>query len=287
MLAIYKKELKSYFTSMIGYIFIAFFLVIVGIYFTVYNLSYGYASFEHVLSSVSFLFVILVPIITMRVMAEEKKQKTDQLLFTSPLSIEKIICGKYLALITIFVMAMAITLFYPLILTQFGTIDLRMSYAAIFGFTLLGIAYLALGLFISTLTENQVVSAVVCFIIMLLATLMSGIASMLPADDKSAWVIFAVLFLIICLITYMMMSSKIVSIGLGIVGEVALAILYIVKPSIYDGLVAKVFNWFSVSARYDNFSLGIVDLSSIIYYISMIFVFLFLTVQAIKKRRWS
>lgn len=287
MLAIYKKELKSYFTSMVGYIFIAFFLVVIGIYFVVYNLTNGYSNFEYVLSSISFLFVVLIPILTMRLMAEENKQKTDQLLFTSPLSPEKIIMGKYLAVLTVFSMAMVITLIYPLVLTKYGTVDVKLAYAGILGFTLLGAAYLALGLFISTLTENQVVSAVVCFIVVLLTYLMTGIAGLLPSDNRSAWVIFAVLFLCICLIIYFMMHNLTLTMGIGIIGEGALALLYIVKPSFYDGSVVKFFNWFSVIDRYDNFSLGILDLTSIIYYISMIVLFLVLTIQAIKKRRWS
>ncbi|BCN29816.1 ABC transporter permease subunit [Anaeromicropila herbilytica] len=287
MLAIYKKELKSYFTSMVGYVFISLFLVVIGIYFYVYNLSNGYANFEYVLSSISFLFIVLIPILTMRLMAEEKRQKTDQLLFTSPLSEEKIIIGKYLAVLTVFVIAMVITLIYPIILTKYGTVDLKLAYAGILGFTMLGGAYLSIGLFISTLTENQVVAAVVCFIVVLLTYLMTGIAGMLPSDNCSAWIIFSVLFFIVCLVTYFMMHNITLSIGLGIIGECALAVVYFVKPSFFDGSVVKFFKWFSVIDRYDNFSLGILDLTSIIYYITLIILFLVLTVQAIKKRRWS
>ncbi|MDF2950626.1 MAG: putative rane protein, partial [Anaerocolumna sp.] len=115
MLAIYKKELKSYFTSMTGYVFIAFFLIIIGIFFVIYNLLNQLANFEYVLSDVSFIFVILVPILTMRLMAEEKKQKTDQLLLTSPVPVSHIILGKFLAVITVYFISIAIISFYPLI----------------------------------------------------------------------------------------------------------------------------------------------------------------------------
>lgn len=287
MLAIYKKELKSYFTSMIGYIFIAFFLVIIGLYFVVYNLNGGLANFEYVLSSVSFLYVILVPILTMRLMAEENRQKTDQLLFTSPLSPEKIILGKFLAVVTVFCIAMAVTLYYPLILSKYGEVDLKLAYAGILGFTLLGVAYLSLGLFISTLTESQVVSAVVCFIVVLISYLMTGIAGLIPSDNKSAWIVFGVLFLVVCIVSYLMMHNFMLSIVLGTVGEVALAMVYFIKPSFFDGSVVKFFNWFSVVDRFNNFTLGILDLSSIVYYLSMAFLFVFLTVEAVKKRRWS
>src|SRR5690606_29702237 len=129
--------LKSYFTSMTGYVFIAFFLVIIGIYYVIYNMIQLYANFEYVLSGVSFIFILLVPILTMRLMAEEKKQKTDQLLFTSPLPVGKIIAGKFFAVLTIFLVVMAIICLYPLILLQFGTLSLKVAYGSILGFCLL------------------------------------------------------------------------------------------------------------------------------------------------------
>lgn len=287
MLAIYKKELKSYFTSMTGYVFIAFFLLIIGLYFMVYNLINKIANFEYVLSGVSFIFVLLVPILTMRLMAEEKKQKTDQLIFTSPLPIGKIIIGKYLAVFTIFLVVMGIVCLYPLILLQFGAVPLKVAYSSILGFSLLGAAYIAIGLFISALTDSQVVAAVVSFIVILVTALMDSLVNMLPADNRSAWIIFAAILLILCWVTYVMMHNITVSISLGIITEAILTALFILKPTIFDGLLVKVFGWFSVIARFNNFTLGVLDLSSVIYYISIVFLFLFLTVQAIKKSRWS
>ena len=102
MTAIYKRELRSYLTSMIGYIFIFFILLLTGIYFSAYQLSAAYPKFEYTLSALTFVFLISVPILTMRILAEERKQKTDQLLLTSPVSVEKIVMGKYLALVTVF-----------------------------------------------------------------------------------------------------------------------------------------------------------------------------------------
>lgn len=287
MLAIYKKELKSYFTSMIGYVFIAFFLVIIGVYFVAYNIINQYANFEYVLSSVSFVFVLLVPVLTMRIMAEERKQKTDQLLFTSPLSVSKIVVGKYLAVFTIFLIVMGIICLYPLILMQFGAVALKVAYGSIMGFAFLGAAYIALGLFISAMTESQVVAAVVSFIVILLTALMDGIVGLIPTDNKSAWVIFSGIFLLICWITYMSMHNMTISLSLAVVGEIALTVIYVIKPTLFDGLVSKVFGWFSVIGRFDNYTQGILDLSSVVYYISITFLFLFLTVQAIKKSRWN
>ncbi len=287
MLAIFKKELKSYFTSMTGYVFVAFFLVIVGIYYAVYNLMNMVANFEYVLSGISFIFVLLVPILTMRLMAEDKKQKTDQLLFTSPLSISKIISGKYFAVLSVFLIAMVIVCLYPLILLQFGSLSLKVAYGSILGFTLLGAAYISIGLFVSSLTESQLVAAVVSFVVILVTVLMDSLVSFLPTDNRTCYLIFLVAILLICWLLYSMMHNYVVSLTIGVFGEAALAVTYFVKPALFDGLLTKVLGWFSVMARFDNFTTGILDLSSVVYYLSVVFIFLFLTVQVIKKHRWN
>ncbi|SHM23707.1 ABC-2 type transport system permease protein [Anaerosporobacter mobilis DSM 15930] len=286
MLAIFKKELRSYFTSMIGYLFIGFFLAIVGVYFMAYNLQGGYANFEYVLNSMVFVFVILVPILTMRLLAEEKKQKTDQLLFTSPLSVSKIVVGKYLAVFAVFVSAMVITMFYPFILSKYGTVSFKLAYTGILGFVLVGAAYLAIGLFLSALFESQAIAAVVTFVVLLITFIMQGIVGLLPTSNKAAWLIFSVIALLIAVVIYFMINNVTVAISLGVVLEAACAIIYFAKPSLYDGLVVKVFDWFSVVDRFDNFMNGILDLSGIVYYISITVIFIFLTIQSLNKRRW-
>lgn len=286
MLAIYKRELKSYFTSMIGYIFIAFFLVIIGIYYVIYNLVYGYGNFEIVLSSVSFLYVVLVPILTMRIMAEEKRQKTDQLLLTSPIPPYQIILGKYLAVITVFTAAIGITCFYPLILLQFGNASLNTAYTSLLGFFLLGASFIAIGVFISSLTENQIVAAVISFIVILLTTIIDGIVGIFPSDNKSTWIILSVIFLFLCYLTYVVIHNIFFSLILGIIGEVLITGIYFLKPSFFDGLIVKIFDWFSIVGRFESFYMAIIKLSDLVYYISIIFLFLFLTVQSIKKSRW-
>lgn len=286
MLAIYKKELRSYFTSMIGYLFIGFFLAIVGVYFMAYNLQGGYSNFEYVLNSMVFVFVILVPILTMRLLAEEKRQRTDQLLFTSPLSVNKIVLGKYLAVLTVFISAMGITMFYPLILSQYGTVSFKLAYAGILGFVLVGAAYIAIGLFLSALFESQAIAAVVTFVVLLITFLMQGIVNLLPTSNKAAWIIFSIIALIVAVVVYFMVHNSTVTISLLVLLEAACAIVYFVKPSLYDGLTLKVFDWFSVIDRFDNFMNGILDLTGIVYYISIVFIFIFLTIQSLNKRRW-
>jgi len=287
MLAIYKKELRSYFTSMIGYVFIAFFLVIIGIYFFIQNLYSMYANFEYTMSSVTFIFVLLVPLLTMRLMAEENKQKTDQLLYTSPLTAASIVMGKFFAVFTVFIMVMGITCLYPLIMMLYGSVPLVSAYASILGFALLGAAYLSMGLFISSLTDSQVVAAVISFIVFLFTVLMEGIAGIFPTDNKSAFVIFTVLLLVVCLILYRMMRNLTIAVGVGIIGEIGLTVVYLLKPTLFDGSVVKVFEWISVISRYNSFYYGIFDISGVIYYLSITFLFAFLTTQVIKKKRWS
>ena len=138
MTAIFKRELKSYLTSMVGYLFIFFVLVLTGIYFSAYQLSGGYSKFETTLSALTFVFLIGVPILSMRVLAEERKQKTDQLLLTAPVSVWDIVFGKYLALVAVFAIPVVIMCVYPLIMSKFGTISYASAYTGILGFFLSG-----------------------------------------------------------------------------------------------------------------------------------------------------
>ncbi len=287
MLAIYKKELRAYFTSMIGYVFIAFFLFVIGIYFYLQNLYSLYANFEYTLSAVTFIFVLLVPIITMRLMAEENRQKTDQLLYTSPLSAGSIVAGKFLAVFTVFAAVMAVTCFYPLILKQYGNVPMAPAYGSIYGFVILGATYLAIGLFVSSMTESQVVAAVVAFFVFLITLIMDFVAPIIPADNRTSFIICMVAVLVLCVILYLMMHNLTLTVGIGSIAGGVLIVLYLTKPILFDGLVTRVLEWISVLARYDSFYYGILDFADTIYYLSIVFLFLFLTTQVIKKKRWS
>lgn len=286
MLAIYKKELKSYFTSMIGYVFMAFFLVVIGIYFVILNMLNGYANFEYVLDSITFLFVILIPILTMRIITEEKKMKTDQLLFTSPVSVERIIIGKYMATATMFLFVIIPVLFYPLILKQFGEISLATAYSSLIGFFFLGSAYLAIGIFLSSLTESQAIAAVLTFVVILFTNLLPGIIQILPSDPKSNWLMLSVLLIAVCILIYLIIHNEIVSITIALVVGAIFTLVYFKKQVFYQGLIGKILGSFAVSDQYSDFVMGIFDFSSIIYYLSIIIVFIFLAIQNIKKSRW-
>lgn len=288
MLAIYKKELRQYFNSMIGFVFLAFFLVIIGIYTWAYNLSGGIGNFEETLGSVSFLFVLLIPILTMRIIAEENHQKTNQLLYTAPVSVTKIIVGKFFAVLTLFAAGTLVMSLYPLILNMYGSdVRLSLAYSSIIGFFLLGTASIAIGMFISSLTESQVIAAVGSFITLLLMYLLSNMTSLIPTDALTQCVIIAIIWLVIIVLTYNVMHNPTMSTILGIVGEAVIWILYFVKSSLYEGLLTNILNVLAISTRYDDFSLGILNYDTIVYYISFAFVFVFLTIQTIKKKRFN
>lgn len=287
MLAIYKKELKSYLTSMQGYVFMAFIMLVLGIYFTAYNLNYASPDFGTTLNSVTFVFLIITPILTMRILAEEKRNKTDQLLFTSPVPIWKIVFGKYLGMVTIYLIPVVITLFYPLILAKYGTVSYPMTLTAIVGFFFLGCANIAVGLFLSSITESQVIAAVLTFVVLFCSFVMNGIESFFSQTAMASMLAFAVLAVLIAMVVYQMTKDNILTGITGVVLLGAVVIIYIVKSSLYEGAIQKLLDLLAIANHFDNFVGGILNFSGIVYMLSVICIFIFLTVQSIQKRRWS
>jgi len=287
MSAIYKKELKSYFTNMTGYVFIAFFLLVTGISCALNNFLSRYPNFEYSLNFVSSTFIFLIPILTMRSFAEEKHSRTDQLLYSLPLSVSQVVMGKYLAMLTILAIPTGIMCLYPLILSAFGTVYFFTTYGAILGFFLLGAALIALGMFMSSLTESQIIAAVVSMVIFLLCSLMSGLAGMIPSTALASFFAFTALILAFAGVIYLMTKNSTVAYIVAIVLEAAIFVLYLIKSSLFTGAFNRILNWLSLFDRFSIFTNGIFDLTAIIYYLSVCFIFVFLTVQSVEKRRWS
>ena len=287
MFAIYKKELKNYFINMTGYIFIGFMLAVTGIFTTLINLISTYPSFENVLSNITIVFLLIIPILTMRSVAEERHSKTDQLLYSLPVSVTQIVLAKYLAMFTVFLIPVGIIGLYPLILSIFGTVYLGTAYGALLGFTLLGGALIAVGMFMSSLTESQVIAAVTSFGVIFAMYLMSAIASLIPAGAMASLVAFAVVVLIFAGVVYSLTKNSTVAGITAASGAFILAGIYFINSSIYDGLFAKVLNWLSVFDRFSTFTTGLFDLTSVVYYATLIVLFVFATVQSVEKRRWS
>lgn len=287
MITICKKELRAYLTSMSGYVFIAFMLLVTGIYFTAYHMSMGYPIFGYTLSAVNFIFLIVTPILTMRALAEEQRQKTDQLLLTSPLSVKDIVVGKFLGMIGIFAIAVAIICLYPLIMRAYGEVSLPMSYTAILGFFLLGCSNIAIGLFLSSLTESPVIAAVITFGALFVCYMMGGLTSLLSETAATSFLIFVIIILAVAAIVYSVMKNTFLAVLIGVIGEGILTAIYFLKASLLEGAVQKVLSIFDLSSHFDDFTNGILDISNVIYYLTVIGLFLFFTVQSIQKRRWS
>ena len=234
MKAIFSKEFKSYFLSPIGYIFTAVFMILASMFFLNGSLMYRIADISVIFSNINIVYLFLVSILTMRSFSEERNKKTDQLLLTAPCSIGEIVIGKYLAAMATLGVTVVISFVFPIVLCMFGNPPISEIIGSYIGFVLLWGAFIAIGIFISSLTESQMISAVFTFGVLLLVYFM---------DDIAAGV-----------------SNK---------------------------ALASVLSWFSLMNRYFEFQRGILNVVSIVYYLSFIGVFLFLTVQGIERRRWE
>ena len=270
-----------------GYIFGAFLLLICGIFFYASNLKSMSAYFEASLQTTSFIFLLIVPIVTMKCIAEEKHQRTDQLLYSLPISTTQVVLGKFLALYTVFLIPLLIMSTYPLILGLFGTVHYAGTYSCIFGFFLLGGALLAIGLFISSLTESQVIAAVISFATVLLLYLMSSLSSLMPATEIASVIAFSVVCVVFGLCVYALSKDWWISGCFALIAEIILIIVYMNNKAAFAGLFPKVVSGLSIYDIYYSMSIGIFDVTAVVYFISIIAVFLFLTVQSLDRKRYN
>ena len=287
MIAIFERELKSFFTGITGYIFGACLLIFAGIYSMVLNLSQGYNSLDYVFGNMGFIYLLAVPILTMRTIAEERKQKTDQLLYSLPINMHKIVLGKYFAMLAVLAVPVVIMAFYPIIYSAFGTVSFRTSYSTLVGFYLLGAALIAIGMFVSSLTDNQVVAAVMCLIIMVINYFISSLTDYVSTSSVSTLLALVVLALALAAIIWYITRNVIAALLAGIVCEAGLIITYTLVPTKFAGLLPNVIGKLSLYERFYNFTDGLFDITALVYFIMVAFVFVFLTVQAMEKRRWS
>lgn len=288
MLAIYKRELKSYFHSMTGCVFIAFLVMFTGIYFMAYNLNAGYPYFSYTLSGSLIVFLVGIPLLTMRSFSEERKTKTDQLLLTAPLSLTKVVLGKYFAMVTVLAVPNVIFCLFPLLIKLQGTAYLLVDYSSIAVFFLLGCVYLAIGMFMSSLTESQIIAFISTFGILLLLYLWDGILSFLPSSALSGMIGILLILTLVVVYIYHMTKNWMLAAGIEAVGIAAALIVYFVKSSLYENLLTKLLGRLALADVFMNISSSnIVDVSGLLLYVSILIIFVFLTIQTIQKRRWS
>jgi ABC-2 type transport system permease protein len=288
MLAVFRRELGAYFTSPIGFTFIGFFILLAGVFFAISNLLSGNPNYTGVLGSITFIFLFVVPILTMRLISEETRQKTDQLLITSPLGITGIVVGKYLAAVGVFFITLLITLVYPIIMSFFalGGLGWWEIVGGYIGFFLLGSSFISVGLFFSSLTDNQLIAAVETFAALLLIWILDFIAQSVPSDAVSGFVFLILLAVALVALVFFSTRSTAATVLTLVVAAVVIVLLFVLKRSFYEGLIARILNWFSLLKRYNDFSVGVLGLAPIVYYLSFSGAFVFLTVRMIERRRW-
>lgn len=234
MKAIMNRELDSYFNSMLGYVFLTIFLLLTGVMFFLMNIMTTSASMTSFFGQVNMWAIFILPMLTMRMFSEDKKQKTDQLLLTAPITIGEMVIGKFLAAMEVFLIGVLITLFYPITLNFFGTLPIAETISCYVGFILLCSTIIAIGAFMSSLTESQIVAAISTYGVLLLTIFLGSAAS-----------------------------------------------------SISNEYISNALIWVSPLQRFSNFTVGILDLESVIYYLSLTGLFLFLTVTVFEKRRFK
>ena len=188
MTAIFKRELRSYFHGMLGYVLTAFLLASSGIYFLALNLGYGLTDFGYyTLYRTIFMLLLYIPVLTMRSLAEERRSRTDQLLLTSPLSLWSIVLGKFFAACTVFLLTLVCTGVYVIILSAYGNVSGMEVFVNYLGFFLMGCCLISVGLFMSTLSENQVASAISTFGVILFLYLLDSIISSMSSVTMLSW----------------------------------------------------------------------------------------------------
>ena len=287
MSAVFKHELRMYFRSLTAYVFGAFLLAFVGLGAMLYNIQAAVSNFEFVLSFSSLGFVVIVPILTMRVIAEEKKQKTDQLLYSLPITTTQVVLGKYLALLVMYLIPMAVICVYPLIFAQFGDVYLLTAYGSLFAFYLMGAALIAIGVFISSLTDNQGFAAGIGIAVILLNYYSVSLSEYVSSTAFGSVAALLVLALILGSVIHHLTGNENFAFGVCILGMVVIFISYMVNSSMFEGLLPSIMENLSLFDRFSFFVNGVFDMTSVVYDLTAIVFFLFLSVQSLEKRRYN
>ena len=287
MTAVFKHELRLYFQSLTAYVFGAFLLVTVGIGAMLYNLQAAVSNFEFVLSFSSLIFAVIVPILTMRVIAEERKQKTDQLLYSLPLSTTQVVLGKYLSALLVYLIPLCFICIYPLIFSQYGEVYLLTSYGSLFAFFLMGGALLAVGMFISSLTDNQGFAAGIGIAVIALNYFSVSLAEYVSATAMGSAIALMVISALLGWLIRNLTRNKNLGYGVGLSLMAVTTVFYLIDSTRFEGLLPDIMKKLSLFDRLDTFVNGVFDLTAVVYYLSVAVFFLFLTVQSLEKRRYN
>ena len=287
MFAIFKREFKAYFLTPIGYLFMGLFLLLTGVFYTFDNLLSQRSQYTGFLGSILLIYLFAIPLLTMRLFSEERRQKTDQLLLTSPVSIGSIVCGKFLAALAVYVGTLVVTILYAVVIAVYGDLQTWETFGSYIGFIFLGACYISVGIFVSAATENQLTAALVGFFTLMFIWLIDPVSQMVPTDTKSGVISAIVLLIALLLFVYLNTRNWVIILGTVILGALVIGGFYLFKKDVYFGFIQKFLGWFSLNRRYQSFSMGLLKFDALLYYASFSGLFLFLTVRLIEKRRWN
>ncbi len=287
MFAIYKREFTSYMNNMTGHVFISFLLLFFGVCVTIYNLILGRSSFQFAVSLCGIAFLVVIPIITMRALTEDRANRTDNLLFSLPVKVSEIILGKFFAIATVFSIPVLVMLVYPVILSAFGTMYYAASYSAILALFLLGISLISICMYISSLTESPVISAVISFGTLLFLLVLPIVSALIPKSALVSFICLALTSVLLAAIVWRLTSSSNAGLVTAALLIVPLCGVYYFKKALFEGLFHKLLGALSLYDRFYSLNSGVFDISGVVYFISVTVFFLFLGVQSLEKRRWS
>lgn len=287
MTAVFTHELKTYFRSLTAYVFSAFLLVVTGFGAMIYNINAAVSNFEYVLEFCSIVLIVIIPILTMRVIAEERRQKTEQLLYALPISTTEVVVGKYLALLAVFAVPICVIAVYPLVFSRYGEVYLLTAYGSLFAYFLMGAAFIAIGVFISSLTENQSFAAGIGVAVMLLNYYSVTLSEYVSSTVYGALFAVAILVFLLAVVIKHITGSENLGFGIGLALYAVLLGLYFFSPDTLESLLPNLMKEISLFKQFEAFINGVFDLTSVVYFLSVIVFFLFLTVQSLEKRRYN
>ena len=287
MIAIFKHELRSAFNSLTVYLFCAALLLFVGVGALLYNIQASVANFEYVLSFVSIGLVVFIPLLTMKVFAEERKQKTDQLLYSLPLKTWEIVLGKYLALVVMYLLPLLVIAIYPYIFSEYGDVYLPTSYGSLLAFFMLGSSLIAIGMFISSISDNQGFAAGISIVVFLFNYYSVTLSEQVSSTTTGALIALIVVSIVLAFIVKSLTKNSIAGLITGILLIVFTLSMYVFFNDTFTNLLPNFMKELSLFSQFSTFVNGVFDLSSIVFYLTIIIFGNFLTVQSLEKRRYN
>ncbi|MDO5001381.1 MAG: ABC transporter permease [Eubacteriales bacterium] len=287
MTAVLRHELRSAFNTLTVYLFCAALLCFVGVGAMIYNIQASVANFEYVLSFVSIGLVVIIPVLTMRSFAEERRQKTDQLLYSLPLKTWQIVGGKYLALVLMFLLPTAVIAVYPRIFSSFGEVYLPAAYGSLFAFFVMSAALISVGMFISSLTDNQGFAAGISIVVFLFNYYSVRLAEQVSSTSLGSALALCAAAVLAGFVVKALTRNNAIALAAGGAGTVSVLAVYLIAPERLEGLLPEIMERLSLFERFTTFVNGVFDLSALVFYASVIAFSLFLTAQSLEKRRYN